>query len=226
MSEQTTSEIANAGNLAQAATEGKRARRVIVMKQFIPDADWINVNIVAKGKGTQVLVGRVFGVCTGYEDKENTLPNGEKSKQIVLRGSFEAESYVSGEVTDGTGIYLPMAYAEKVKALYAMMPDLKTVEIDCDIGLEATGKTIPYEWVVIAYREGEASDVMKRLKSSRARPAGAPALPAPAGGQATQIAAPATGETPALAAPAGSEGETIEGEVVQDKPDKPAKSPK
>jgi hypothetical protein len=45
------------------------------------------------------------------------------------------------------------------------------VEIDCDIGVEATGKVIPYEWVVVAFREGEEMAVLKKMRASRQRPA-------------------------------------------------------
>lgn len=162
-----------------------RARRAMQMKQMLPNADWINTQIVAGGKGTKKLIGRIFGVVTGISEKENTLPNGEKSQSILLNGMFESESYVTGEVSEATGVYFPMAFAEKIKAMFAADADLKTVEVDTDIGLEATGKSIPYEWVVLQYVDGNAMNPLKRLRGSRGRPelAAAPvaALEAPKG---------------------------------------------
>lgn len=161
-------------------TEGVRARRAFMLKQFIPDPDWINKNIVAGGKGTQITVGRIFGFVTKTDRKQNTLPDGSPSESIVATGILQSENYLTGEIAEASTVYLPMAYAEKLEATFKMFPTLRMVEIDCDIGLEATGKTIPYEWVVTAYREGQEMEPLKRLKAGRGRPANAPALAAPA----------------------------------------------
>lgn len=167
---------------------GTRARRALMLRHFIPNPDWINQNVVAKGKGTQVTLGRIFGVCTGWEAKQNTLPDGKVVDSIVAKGTFQSESYLTGEVGDASLVFFPMAYAEKIKAVFESDASIKVLEVDCDVGLEATGKTIPYEWVVVAYREGEDMGVMKRIKASRGRPANAPALPAPAENKALPAA--------------------------------------
>lgn len=230
-------EEANATVAQGAPQEGIRARRAFMLKQFIPSATFITENVVAKGAGTQVVLGRVYGSATGTQRKTNQLPDGSFAESVVINGIFQAESYIDGVVSEATSVYLPMAYAEKVEAVFKssmsvaldtagkpimeapkprmaavldsdghaviegdkvvmapvmvdgkpqfeasvakMVSTLTAVELDCDIGLEATGKTIPYEWVVIAYREGEAMDVLKRLRNSRKRPANAYALPAP-----------------------------------------------
>jgi hypothetical protein len=138
------------------------------LKQFVPNPDWINVNVVAGGKGTRAVLGRIYGVATGFERKSNTLPDGSISASIFVKGMFQSEGYVTGELSEASGVYFPMAYAEKIAACFDM--GVKTVEVDCDIGLEATGKTIPYEWVVVAFREGQEMDVLKRIRGTRARP--------------------------------------------------------
>lgn len=238
--ETTATETASsdAADAAPAPQEGIRARRAFMLKQFIPSATFITENVVAKGAGTQVVLGRVYGSATGTQRKTNQLPDGSFSESVVINGIFQAESYIDGVVSEATSVYLPMAYAEKVEAVFKssmsvaldtngkpimeapkprmtavldgeghavldkagkvtmapvivdgkpqfeapvakMVSTLTAVELDCDIGLEATGKMIPYEWVVIAYREGEAMDVLKRLRNSRKRPTNAYALPAP-----------------------------------------------
>jgi hypothetical protein len=96
-------------------------------------------------------MGRVFGICSGYTVKTNTLPDGTPSQSIVLGGAFQTENYMTGELGEGTQLYLPAAYSEKVKAIFdtgAVMDEagreirnsVRMVEIDCDIGVEATGK--------------------------------------------------------------------------------------
>jgi hypothetical protein len=203
-------------------TEGVRARRAFMLKQFLPSADWINVNIVAKGKGTQVVVGRVYGTCTGYENKRNALPDGSFSDSIALVGVFQQESAITGELSESSTVYLPMAYAGKVRSIFDAASPLKDdgtlgpsavrlIELDCDIGLEATGKTIPYEWVVIAYLEGKEMERMKALRSVRK-----PGMTA-----AATLAQKAEQPAPALNAPAEGGGDnTTEADTQASKPAK------
>lgn len=157
------------GDTGSVETEGVRARRAIMLKQFLPDPDWINKNVVAGGKGTRATIGRIYGIATGFERKNNTLPDGSISESIFVKGMFQSEGFLTGELGEASGVYFPMAYAEKIAACFGM--GVKTVEVDCDIGLEATGKTIPYEWVVIAFREGQEMDVLRSIRGTRARPA-------------------------------------------------------
>lgn len=167
-------------------TGGTRARRALVLKQFLPNPDWINVNIVAGGKGTRGTIGRIFGIATGFDRKMNTLPDGSVSESIFVKGMFQSEGYITGELAEASGVYFPMAYAEKIAAAFEGL-GVKSVEVDCDIGLEATGKTIPYEWVVVAFREGQEMDALKRIRGTRKRP---PALLVSADGKPKELAAP------------------------------------
>jgi hypothetical protein len=175
-------------SVSEQASEGIRARRAFMLKFLLggEGGDWINKNIVAKGKGASQIVGRVFGVCTGTEVKNNVLPDGSLSRSIVLFGQFEYESTVTGEVGQASSAFLPMAYADGLAAAFASDPTIKMIEVDLDIGLEATGKTIPYEWLVINHAGGEAS-LLQKLRSRRkvgeralAALKAAPALAAPA----------------------------------------------
>jgi len=75
---------------------GVRSRRAFMMKQFIPSADFIAKEVIGKGKGTKVILGRIYGIVTGSEVKTGTLPNGDPSSSIVLKGIFQSEDYLSG----------------------------------------------------------------------------------------------------------------------------------
>ena len=188
MAKNNQTETVEAAPAPQAST-GVRARRAIMLKEFIPapGVDWINKNVVSAGKGTKVMLGRVFGFVTGVSEKAGTLPNGEKSVSIVCNGQFETENYVYGEISSASAVYFPSSFSEQIKAMFASDPDLKVVEVDTDIGVEATGKSIPYTWVVVNHIEGEAVTPLKKLKAARGKPVGVPAL---VGGKAVlQIAA-------------------------------------
>jgi len=161
-------------------TTGVRARRAIMMREFIPSQDFVNKEVIAKGKGTLVILGRVFGFVTGVTEKAGKLPNGEPSVSIVANGQFETENYQTGEISQASSVYLPAAAAEALKAQFAADPDVKVVEIDMDVGLEATGKTIPYAWYVANHVEGKEATPLRALKARRGRPGNAIALSAPA----------------------------------------------
>jgi|SRR5215469_5882046 len=177
MSEAKAKEIETEANNGEVTTsEGVRTRKVFMMKHFIPSQDFVNKEIVAKGKGTKMMLGRVWGVCTDTDERINTFPDGRTATSIVLKGIFEAESYLTGEIDDATTIYLPAAYAERIKTIFATDKDARAIKVDVDLGLEATGKTIPYEWVVMAYSEGEEMALLKKMRSARKRPDNAPKL--------------------------------------------------
>lgn len=190
---QTDAEQGDAETVTDA--KGFQVRKAFAMKQFLPHPNWINQNIVAHGQGTKATLGRVFGIATATERKRTTMNDGTVSESIYVKGSFEAESYIDGVVSRSAGVFLPMAYAEQIEL--ALRPQLNekgeeirtvfSAEIDCDIGLEATGKIIPYAWTVTAFREGAEMDVLKRVRSTRAKPASVLSAPS---GEVLQIAAP------------------------------------
>lgn len=159
-------------------SEGVRARRAFMLKQFVPNPDWINTNIVAKGKGHKHTVGRIFGIATGFERKQNEV-QGRIIESIAIKGVFQSDGYVTGEKGEASVVFFPMAYAEKLAALFESDASIKMIEVDTDIGIEATGKTIPYEWVVTAFVEGEEMAVLKRLRNARGRPQNLLTAPAP-----------------------------------------------
>jgi hypothetical protein len=181
------SEQASAGIIP----EGHRIRRTFVPKDLMPNKSWINQNIITnKGNeqtvGALVTIGRLYGTVTGSEKKQNTLPDGKVVESIVLVGAFASESYITGEIAEGmTRAFPPMMYAELIQSAMIADKTLLSVEIDCDIGLQYTGKSIPYEWVIIAFREGKEMDALKRIKNGRGRPATA--------GQIQLLSAPANG---------------------------------
>jgi hypothetical protein len=220
----------NAASLSgqAAVSEGIRARKGLAPKHLLPNHDWINTEVVSMGKGHQVVVGRVWGVATGAERKV-TEHQGKTLESINVRGTFQMQSYVTGEIMEGPGFYFPMAYAEKIEAVFKAAPATEFVEVDADIGIEATGKSIPFEWVVVHFTDGQEMAVMKRLRTSR------PPSPRAWGNPSHQLAAPAA--TAALPAPeavqepedvlenqkAGDrEAEHLEAPEVKSKPAKPA----
>lgn len=172
--------LAPAAALEQASqSQGRRARASFMLKNFV-DRDWIMKNVVGPGKDektgkfVRMPVGRVFGIVSGTSIKRGRLPDGTESESVVLNGIFETESMVDGEVSAPTSLYLPNAFGRQIEAVFANDSTINAVRIDVDIDVEATGKSIPYTWVVVNHLDTGKSPLAD-MKVARTRPA----LPAP-----------------------------------------------
>lgn len=169
---------AGSHKLINEAREGVRTRRALMMKQFVPDPQWILQNVVGKPKGTHVIVGNVIGQCSSAKRTEHVdAKSGRTIPSIVLNGRFEGTSWVTGEVMGASQVYLPMAFAEAVATTFESDPSIHVIDVHVDVGLEATGKpTITYEWTVTSYIEPDEADALERLRDQRKRPKLAPKL--------------------------------------------------
>ena len=125
--------MSNKGEQGTNPATGMKVRKAFMLRMFLPDSNWIAREVVAKGKGTTVMLGRVFGICTSIERKMNTV--GDKViPSISVRGIFQAENYHTGEVSESASVYLPSALAEKIATMFDNDEALKTIEIDTDVG--------------------------------------------------------------------------------------------
>jgi hypothetical protein len=153
--------------------EGVRVDQALTMPLLLPVAraeaiDWIMRNVVGRGRGTHVKVGRIYGIAVRATTKE-TEHQGKKLASIMLTGTFGMESALSGHTYEHADLYLPNGYARQIEAALAL--GAEKVEFDVDVGIEATGRTIPYAWTVIAYlRASNASPAFARLAARRRVP--------------------------------------------------------
>lgn len=150
--------------------EGTTIRRAFTMKNFLPATgylDWIMKNVVGKGSGHHELVGRVYGMV--YEAEKRTTRWKDKGEEkdiasIALSGDLQAQAK-DGRTTTFDILFLPMAFATRIER--ALRNGAHQVEIDVDIGIEATGKVIPYEWTVTSYLSGRAERALRNMANSR-----------------------------------------------------------
>lgn len=163
--------------------QGVRSRKAFMVNQFAPSIDWINKTVVSGGKGTRMILGRLCGFVYKTTSKQQQMRDASFITTIALHGVFKSEDYQTGEISECGVAYLPsgVPIQEKIAAIFENSrpikedgtkgdPAVKMVEIDLDIGLEATGKALPYTWIVIQHIEGEAFEPMRRLWNSRKRP--------------------------------------------------------
>lgn len=175
------------GDEAPPDDEGRRVRLVITTKDFLPggDTDWPRQHIAPAPRGTRAILGNLAGQVLRTERR--TTPYKDKVLESVwLHGNFEAMLRGTGEIISAPAAILPRAFGTMIEnALADCEPGEKMdLRIDCDIGLEATGRSIPYEWIVIYYHEGKAQKAMREIRSRRdariaRQEAGRPLLIAP-----------------------------------------------
>jgi hypothetical protein len=152
---------------------GQRVRKVITTKDFIPGRDtaWIIQHVCTQPKGTYVRLGFLAGFITGCH-RSQTDWQGKSLQSVWLEGMFEATLGATGEVIQAPNLILPLAYGELVEGAFKQASnqgiERMQAELDVEIGVEATGRSIPYEWVVISYVTGEAQRALRAVRKRQA----------------------------------------------------------
>lgn len=150
----------------QTTVVNERVEDFIATSQMIPSVDWIMKNVVAKGPGTRVALARLIGVATDATVQQNNV-KGQMIDSIKLIGEFELTVFETGEVVIAGAAYLPKKWGTQVKmALDAAGDDKgKRAEMLLTLGVQATGKSIPYSWTVNTHI-GRANSMLTGLKQS------------------------------------------------------------
>jgi hypothetical protein len=147
--------------------DGMRVDQALAMRHLCPGSDaqsWAMSNVCLHGKGTHMKVGRVVGVAIAAEDKVNEV-QGKQISSILLTGQFRMQSDLTGEVRENAELYLPTGYAKQIKT--ALKMGAESVEFDVSVGIEATGKSIPYAWTVISHLRARRMDRLERIWQRR-----------------------------------------------------------
>lgn len=168
------------------SVSGTSIRRALTMRTFV-NIPWINEHVVGPamlakktGAETRKPLCRIYGFVTGVTEKAGQLPDGTPSVNIVCHGQFEGESYIDGEITNAAAVFFPPSFAEYMKGLFAGENPPRMAEVDVDVMVEATGKTIPFAYVLTNYVEDKNMTPLRRLKAARKTPLSIGSRPAPA----------------------------------------------
>lgn len=147
--------------------EGQVKRRAITPRDLMGpgEKDQMLAELMVQPIGTFFLLGSLVGKVAATEEQTNEY-KGEKLKSIVCIGAFDLVNARTGEITQSTRCYLPLAEAEDIAASLLLAPGSKVV-IDCDIGIEKTGRNIPYMWTVKSHTESEMQRDLLELKRYR-----------------------------------------------------------
>lgn len=147
---------------AQGRDEGVRLDNVITPRTFISKDD-IDVALGGKPKGSTITIGHVAGYVRHSERREGMLPDGKtKVESIWLRGHFEATVYSTGEVRTAAWCILPRVMGEAIEG--ALQDGVDTAVLDIELGVEKTGRNIPYAYTVTSYMENKAQAAISTIR--------------------------------------------------------------
>jgi hypothetical protein len=165
--------------MAPVDTVGQLIETFISPRDFA-SLEWCHANVSSQPAGYHVVVGRIAGYATNGEERESglRLKPGEKAPppSFWARGQFEAVALATGEVKTAPWLILPRSAGELLKQAFA--GGTNHVLLDLEIGLQATGKAIPYRWTVRAYggASGEAQRIVAGIRARQEARAKAPRL--------------------------------------------------
>ena len=135
--------------LAEAAQafdpKGRIGRTVITTKDFTAGVDAFEI-ISGHPKGSLVTLGTLAGKIYAVEKKENEW-QGKKLESYWLVGQFEAFIGATGEIFTAPQAILPKAYGMEIANAFRDL-GVTTAALGVTIGLQITGRTIPYQWIV------------------------------------------------------------------------------
>jgi hypothetical protein len=175
------------GDLPLMDETGRRLQTFLSCSDFA-DQQGAMQRILGQPRGYTVPVGRIAGYASKVERRPSSLkpkPGQDKAPDSIwIGGEFESTSSETGEVRAGPWLILPSAAGQLIEAAFQAGADRALLDLEISIG--ATGRTIPYEWVVRAYgtRQTEAQrvvDAIRARQDARARQK-ALAAPSPANG--------------------------------------------
>lgn len=147
---------------------GTRIENFLSMRTFVEQEEALRIGL--QPKGSHVTIGLLAGYVTGFERRESNLPLkvGEKAPppSIWLKGEFRATVLKTGEIKEARWCILPRAAGELVEEALTEGGVTRAL-LDLEIGVQATGRTIPYAYTVVAY--GRSHDAKKALDAIEAR---------------------------------------------------------
>lgn len=150
---------------------GRRIDALISPRSFVA-MEQAQQLIAGKPRGWNMPIGRIIGFATRGERRDSKAPvkPGEAPlpPSFFIQGTFECTSLLDGTIRTAPWLILPRAAGDMLEAGFQGGAD--RVLLDIELGLEATGRAIPYTYTVTAYGTRETPD-QKALSLLRERQA-------------------------------------------------------
>ena len=149
--------------------EGLRIETFISPRTFVTQ-EWCLQNVASKPRGTHVAIGRIAGYAVASERRDSAMPvkPGDKPMpaSVWIKGEFEAVVIETGELKSARWLILPRAAGELVEQ--AFQDGAQRAYLDLELGVQATGRSIPYAYTVTAFGQRD-SEARRMVRAIRAR---------------------------------------------------------
>jgi hypothetical protein len=155
-----------------AEISGREVDNVITMHDFVDERDKLRF-AADNAPGTKAWLGTIIGRVNGGEEKINTRTDGSKLRSFMFAGYFESQRYSDGVIKNAPNLFLPKSIASELEMTLEQLrrsdPDGRhIIEVELEMGMEVTGKSIPIGYRVRAFHQRTA-DPLADLRANRAR---------------------------------------------------------
>jgi len=118
----------------------------------------------SKGEENYWALGKLIGEGVSFE----TVPNRnaemiDKEPSVLIVGDFTGISYLTGEVREAMGAFLPAYFRKMIVAQMQRNQGINETVFAIEIGVELTGRTIPWAWTVSNILPPDKSSAKQRL---------------------------------------------------------------
>lgn len=165
---EATAEVVNLPVTPPSTPEPVTIRGVFVKGQLM-DADRLKLWGVVSPKGKMAMLGAIAGTVTEIGRGKPTAYDVAAGREdnVWLKGVFVINNLVTGEEAEATTAYLPRHYMDKIDR--AFTADTHSLSINCEIGVESTGKAITYAWVVVEFDDSGRNEKLRRELRERSK---------------------------------------------------------
>lgn len=148
---------------------GRRIDALISPRSFVAMEEAQSL-VAGKPRGWHKAIGRIIGYAHRGERRDSKAPvkpgQDPLPPSFFIQGTFECTSLMDGTVRTAPWLILPRASGDMLESAFKGGAD--RVLLDIELGIEATGRAIPYTYTVTAYGTRETPD-QKALALLRAR---------------------------------------------------------
>jgi hypothetical protein len=152
--------------------QGLRIETFISPRTFVTQ-EWCLKNVASQDRGYHVAIGTIAGYATASERRDSAMPvkPGDKPMppSVWIKGEFEATVHETGEVKSARWLILPRAAGDLIEQ--AFESGAERAYLDLELGVQATGRSIPYAYTVTAYgsRDSEGRRVVRAIRAKQAQ---------------------------------------------------------
>lgn len=149
---------------------GRRIDALISPRSFV-SMEEAQAMVAGKPRGWNMPIGRIIGYAKRGERRDSKAPVKPGADPLppsyFINGTFECTSLMDGTIRTAPWLILPRAAGDMMETAFNS-GGAERVLLDIELGIEATGRAIPYTYTVTAYGTRETAD-QKALSALRAR---------------------------------------------------------